>query len=219
MFEQLRGPLKRLIRPLALWLAHHGVGANAVTIIGSTLTIIVSLATGITGWLFPGVVALTVIVLFDALDGSIAALTTGGTPFGAFLDSTLDRIADWAVISAVLLYFAMHTDWSVGSDGTPDSAATVATIGMAAALVGMMTTFVTSYARARAEAVGVQDSIGLATRSDRLVIILVGMGVTGLTGQTLWLMAAMIVLAVLGIITVIQRIAHAHHEMNPAANS
>ena len=58
-----------------------------------------------------GAVVLTLLVLADSLDGSIAALTTGGTQFGAFLDSTLDRIADWALLAGVVIFFILHADW------------------------------------------------------------------------------------------------------------
>ena len=95
MLEHLRAPFKRLIEPFAKALVSLGLTANAVTVIGAIGTIVVAFATGITGWLFAGAVVLTLLVLADSLDGSIAALTTGGTQFGAFLDSTLDRIADF----------------------------------------------------------------------------------------------------------------------------
>ena len=77
----------------------------------------------------------------------------------------------------------------------------------------MMTSFVTSYARARAESVGFEVKNGIATRADRLVIILVGMAITGLTHQGLWLAIAMVLLAVLGLITVFQRILEARRQM------
>jgi len=77
----------------------------------------------------------------------------------------------------------------------------------------MMTSFVTSYARARAESVGFEVKNGIATRADRLVIILVGMAITGLTHQGLWLAIAMVLLAVLGLITVFQRILEARCQM------
>ena len=99
MLEHLRAPFKRLIEPFAKALVSLGLTANAVTVIGAIGTIVVAFATGITGWLFAGAVVLTLLVLADSLDGSVAALTTGGTQFGAFLDSTLDRIADWALLA------------------------------------------------------------------------------------------------------------------------
>jgi CDP-diacylglycerol--glycerol-3-phosphate 3-phosphatidyltransferase len=190
-----------------------GVSANAVTIIGAVGTIVVGFAAGITGWLFPGAIALTVLVIFDSLDGSVAAITTGGTKFGAFLDSTLDRIADWAVLVAVILFFILHTGLTHYGDQITSFERTVSWVGMGSALFSIMTSFVTSYARARAESVGYEAKNGVATRSDRLVIILVGMGIAGITHQSIWLAAAMVLLAVLGIITVSQRIDHVRRTM------
>ena len=212
MLEHLRAPFKKLIEPIAKALIAIGLSANAVTVIGAIGTIVVAIATGITGWLFGGAVVLTLLVLADSLDGSIAMLTTGGTEFGAFLDSTLDRIADWAMLVGVILFFVLHDDWwHTGSDGVPDY---VGMIGVVAAAVAVMTSFVTSYARARAESVGYEVRNGVATRADRLVIILVGMAVTGLPRQGVWLTIAMVLLAVLGLVTVLQRIFEARRQMS-----
>ena len=93
------------------------LSANAVTVIGSVLSILVALLTGVTGWLFWGAFMLTILVLFDSLDGSVAALSGGGTRFGAFLDSTLDRIADWATLAGIILYVNLHSDFVVRPDG------------------------------------------------------------------------------------------------------
>lgn len=226
MFEKLRNPWKRIINPIAVLLVRMGVSANAVTVAGAVGTVVVGIATGFTGWLLPGAILLTVLVIFDSLDGSVAALTTGGTKFGAFLDSTLDRIADWAVLVGVIIYFlreivAAGADISdvAGAAGTAQGRSIlVAWIGAACALFAVMTSFVTSYARARAESVGFEAKNGVATRSDRLVIILVGMALTGATGNPVWLMAFMVLLAVLGAVTVWQRIREVHRQMVAAGD-
>lgn len=212
MLEHLRAPFKKLIEPIAKALIAIGLTANAVTVIGAVGTIVVAIATGVTGWLFGGAVVLTLLVLADSLDGSIAALTTGGTEFGAFLDSHARiGIADWAMLVGVIIFFLMHRDWwHTAIDNTPDY---TSMIGIAAAAVAVMTSFVTSYARARAESVGYEVKNGIATRADRLTIILVGMAITGLTRQGLWLAIAMILLAGLGLVTVFQRIFEAKRQM------
>lgn len=211
MLEHLRAPFKKLIEPLAKALISIGLTANAVTVIGTIGTIVVAFVTGITGWLFAGAVVLTLLVLADSLDGSIAKLTTGGTQFGAFLDSTLDRIADWALLAGVIVFFILHADWWYDiSRSSPDY---ISWVGVGAAMVSMMASFVTSYARARAESVGFEVKNGIATRADRLVIILVGMAITGLTHHGLWLAIDMVLLAVLGVATVFQRVLEARRQM------
>ncbi|WEV47603.1 CDP-alcohol phosphatidyltransferase family protein [Bifidobacterium sp. ESL0690] len=212
MLEKLRPPFKRLIAPIAKLLVAMGLTANAVTVIGAVGTILVAIATGITGWLIPGSILMAILAAFDSLDGSVAALTTGGTKFGAFLDSTLDRIADWAVLFAVVLYFLLHGGMSIAS-GSIDMDDVIGWIGIGASMYAMMTSFVTSYARARAESVGYEAKNGIATRSDRLVIILVGMLLSGVFGDPRWLMAFIVVLAVLGTITVFQRIFEVRRQM------
>lgn len=213
MFEHLRRPWKRIIAPIARGLVHIGISANGVTIIGAVGTVIVSILTGLTGWLLPGAIVLAILVAFDSLDGSVASLTGGGTQFGAFLDSTLDRIADWAVLAGIIIYLRRHeVAWAL--EGTHSGPDIWAQIGMAAALFAIMTSFVTSYARARAEAEGFEAKNGIATRSDRLVIILVGMALTGAGLPLAVLSCFLVLLALLGIITVWQRISRVGHDMS-----
>jgi len=211
MLEHLRAPFKRLIESLAKALVGIGLTANMITVIGAVGTIVVAIVTGLTGRLFIGAVVLTLLVLADSLDGSVAKLTTGGTEFGAFLDSTLDRIADWALLAGVMLFFLLHGgQWQGTAMDSPDY---VSLIGIGAALLSIMTSFVTSYARARAESVGFEVKNGIATRADRLVIILVGMAVAGVSHQEVWLAVAMVLLAFVGVITVFQRILKARRQM------
>ena len=216
MFEKLRKPWKRIINPIAKFLVLMGVTANMVTVAGAIGTVVVGVLTGLTGWLLPGAVVLTVLVIFDSLDGSVAALTTGGTKFGAFLDSTLDRIADWAVLVGVIIYFLrVIIDGVLQGFSAPNY---TAWIGMLCALLGVMTSFVTSYARARAESVGFEAKNGIATRSDRLVIILVAMALTGATHADIWLTIGMALLALLGLITVWQRIHTVYRQMRESGD-
>lgn len=195
MLEKIRGPFKRSLDPFARFLVRCGVSANVITFTGAVLTSVVALVTGVTGWLFAGVMVMTALVLCDALDGSVAALTTGPTVFGGFLDSTMDRVADWAILTGVGVFYLLHTDMS----------SVVSQVGLAAAAVAMMTSFVTPYARARAEAAGFEAKNGIASRSDRILITFVGMGMTGLGLPVVTLSIFMVLLAVLGLITVYQR--------------
>lgn len=196
MFEKLRGPWRKIISPIARALVKLGVTANMVTITGAVGTAFFAVLTGFIGWLLPGAAMITVMVVFDSLDGTVAAQSGGGTAFGAFLDSTVDRIADWAVLLGVAIYLIRLKDfWTLWPQ-----------IGFWAALVSMMTAFVTSYIRARAQSIGLDAKNGIATRSDRLVIILVGMGLTGMGLPVAVLSCFMVLLAVLGAVTVGQRL-------------
>ncbi|AKV55253.1 CDP-alcohol phosphatidyltransferase family protein [Bifidobacterium actinocoloniiforme DSM 22766] len=214
MFEHLRGPWKRAIAPIARGIVRLGISANGVTVIGAVGTVVVAFATGLSGWLLPGAIGLAILVAFDSLDGSVASITGGGTQFGAFLDSTLDRVADWAVLAAIIISMRKHElDWIAARRPGPDL---WAQIGMAAALFAIMTSFVTSYARARAEAEGYEAKNGIATRSDRLVIILVGMALTGAGLPLACLTCSLLLLDVLGLITVCQRIGKVRGDMSLA---
>lgn len=200
MFENLRKPWKRIIAPIARALHRMGMSANAVTVTGAVGTVVVAFVTGLTGWLAAGAVVMTLLVMFDSLDGSVAQLEGGGTKYGAFLDSTLDRIADWAVLMCVVIYLVQRDDFMT----------LWPQVAFYGALAGMMTSFVTPYARARGEAVGYEAKNGVATRSDRLVIILLAIFVTGCGAPVCVLAVFMVVLAVLGVITVCQRIHRVH---------
>ena len=210
MLEHCRGLWKKLIEPIAKACVSMHLSANAITVTGSILAIGLSILIGVTGNIIPLVFLLALVVMFVSLDGSVAMLTNGGTKFGAFLDSTLDRIADWAVLIGCILIFYLHHGWWTKNALRGDM---VSEVGIACALVGIMTSFVTSYARARAESVGYEAKNGIATRADRLCIILVGMLITGLTHQGAWLAIAMVLLAVLGLITVFQRIFEVRRQM------
>lgn len=215
--ERFRSGWKRIIEPIARLCVRLGISANAVTVVGSVLSILVALLTGVTGWLFWGAFVLTLLVLFDSLDGSVAALSGGGTRFGAFLDSTLDRIADWATLAGIILYVNLHSDLWYNAGPTKTSFSDYMTPYITGVtLYAIMTSFVTSYARARAESVGCEAKNGVATRADRLTIILIGMALTGLTGQIVILAVAMTLLAVLGTITVVQRILEVRRQMSRA---
>jgi CDP-diacylglycerol--glycerol-3-phosphate 3-phosphatidyltransferase len=142
------------------------------------------------GWLWQGVIAVTVFVISDMLDGLMAKSTGTATPWGAFLDSTSDRLGDAAVFGGILLFFAYRED---------------STLWAAVALAGLVFGQWTSYVKARAESLGFTCGGGLAARADRLVIILLGTFLAGL-GVPYVLQVAVAVLAVTSMITVFQRI-------------
>ena len=206
MLESLRSSFKRVIAPVAKLFVRLGVSANAVTIVGTLAVVVISFVTAFTGQLFAGAIFLTIFVLADGLDGSVAALTTGGTKFGAFLDSTLDRIADWSLFMAVFICLWRANNKSVCMWIPSVIGMLLKYAGLFTCMIALMAAFVTSYTRARGRSISVDPKSGLITRADRVAIILVAIGLSGITNQLFWLSCAMILLSIGGIVTVIQRI-------------
>lgn len=190
-----RAAASRIIDPVAGALIKIGLTPDAVTLIG---TIGVS-ATAL--WFFPrgqfaiGVVVIMLFIFSDMLDGAMARKMGRSGPWGAFLDSTLDRIADGFVFGALLIWAAQ----------------TQSDLTIAAALICLVGGMVISYARARAEGLGMTGNVGIAERTERLIVVLLAAFIYGL-GVPYVLPAAMWLLAVLSIVTVMQRMIHVHRQ-------
>lgn len=179
-----------LMAPLVNALAAAGVSPNSVTVSGLILVTAASLLV----WqrsLLLGAVFLAVGAGLDAIDGGLARARGGGTPFGAFLDSTLDRTGEALVYLGIVAYWLERT----AQPFVPVMLAAMALSG----------SFLVSYSRARAEAVGFTASNGLAPRPERLVILVLGLALAGL-GHSIALPVAMGVIAILAWVTVAQRI-------------
>jgi CDP-diacylglycerol--glycerol-3-phosphate 3-phosphatidyltransferase len=189
MLERFRTGAARLIAPLALLLNRHGVSPDLVTAIGTLGVMVGALACYPFGWLWQGTLVITFFVLADMLDGQMAKLSGTASRWGAFLDSSLDRLGDGAVFGGLLLYFAYER-----------LAPIWAAITLAALIFGQLT----SYVRARAESLGFTADGGLAARADRLLIILAGALLAGL-GEPYVLEIAVSFLAAAGLVTVAQR--------------
>lgn len=180
MLNALRPAIARLLTPVGELLARTPVTPNALTIAGAVGACAGALALFPTGHLFAGTVVCTIFVLGDMLDGALARVkgTTGS--WGAFLDSTLDRVADASIFGGLAIWFVL------GGHDKVLAAVTLFCL-VAGALV--------SYAKARAEGLGLRCDVGLAERSERLVIVLVATGLSGLgvpyvLPVGLWLLAA-----------------------------
>jgi CDP-diacylglycerol--glycerol-3-phosphate 3-phosphatidyltransferase len=143
---------------------------------------------------FLGGIAFIVGSIMDTLDGRYSRMSGKGTPFGAFLDSTLDRVEEGIVLTAVAGYFALHGNRA----------------GAAAVVVAVLASLMVSYTRARAEALGVECKVGIATRPVRVVILAIGLVFAkgASLGDFELLQPAVYVLAALSLITVAQRIWH-----------
>ena len=195
------------IAPIARRLHALGVSANAVTVVGFLVTV-----TGATllASRQPGaaLVVLLLGTLSDTLDGQIARAAGGGTRFGAFLDSTLDRLSDAALaIAAVYLGAAIFEIRSI-SDATSVPTGTTSLALFWGGLLLLVSSFLVSYIRAKAESLGEGATVGLAPREARIAIYLIGVAAWAVTGNPQLFAAAVAVAALLATITVIQRIAH-----------
>jgi phosphatidylinositol phosphate synthase len=196
MLERFRGLSARLLGPLVRTLLRLGVSPDLVTVLGTVGVVVAALVCFPQGWLWQGALVVTLFVLSDMLDGQMAKVSGKASAWGAFLDSTSDRLGDAAVFGGILLFFT----YQEGS-----------TLWAAVALAGLVFGQWTSYVKARAESLGFTCSGGLAARADRLVIILVGTFVAGL-GVPYVLEVAVVVLAVTSMITVFQRIAQVRRQ-------
>lgn len=191
MLERFRGFWTALLAPIAKLLLRLGVSPDAVTLVGTLGVCAGALVFFPQGMLFTGVMVITAFVFSDLLDGHMARVSGRTSPFGAFLDSTLDRVGDGAIFAGLALYFA--------GPGESDLYLTLS-------LVCLVMGSVTSYARSRAESLGFQAKVGIAERADRLVICLVATGLGALFNVPALMYAALWFLAVASTITVGQRI-------------
>jgi CDP-diacylglycerol--glycerol-3-phosphate 3-phosphatidyltransferase len=186
----------RLIEPVADYLVRHRVNPNVITTIGTLCTIAAAVIyafghISIAGW----VLGLT--ALFDVLDGTVARRTGRETKFGAFYDSSLDRVSDGMILGGLTVFYA--TD-------TPRHS------------VAMVITFLTSYTRARADALGIDARVGMLQRPERVVLLSAPQAFFGLAFHGLVLAAIVILLAVTSWITAVQRIAFVHAATTPRAD-
>ena len=197
------------IAPIARRLHALGVTANAVTVVGFLVTVAGAtlLASGQPG---AALVVLLLGTLSDTLDGQIARAAGGGTRFGAFLDSTLDRLSDAALAIAAVRLGASMLDRSVNvsvSFGTTDTL-------FWGGLLLLVSSFLVSYIRAKAESLGEGATVGLAPREARIAIYLIGVAAWAVTGNPQLFAAAVAVAAFLATVTVVQRIAHMANALN-----
>ncbi|MGZ8179789.1 phosphatidylinositol phosphate synthase [Williamsia sp. SKLECPSW1] len=179
----------RITEPIARVLLKAGLSPDSMTVIGTVASVASAVALFPTGHLLIGALLIWLFVMFDMLDGAMARARGGGTRFGAVLDATCDRIADGAIFAALGWWSLAHQDNRVLFVGL---------------MICLVTSQVISYAKARAEASGLNGNGGLIERPERLIIILVGAGVTGM-GLPWAIDVAVWVLAVGSVVTVGQR--------------
>jgi CDP-diacylglycerol--glycerol-3-phosphate 3-phosphatidyltransferase len=185
-----RATLTRLLTPVARALVALGISPDVVTLVGTLGVCAGALAFYPRGEFLVGTLVITAFVFSDALDGNMARMSGRSSLWGAFLDSTLDRLADAAVFGGLVLYYA--------GDGHDQ---VMAGLALACLVLGQMV----SYARARAEGLGMTANVGIAERADRLVAVLVTTGLVGWFLPEIFLRVVLALLAVASLVTVIQR--------------
>ncbi len=190
---RVRSSVRTALAPIVGGLHRVGVSPNVVTIVGTLGTVgSAALLIG-TGRFLLGVIAITLFVLFDLLDGALARLGGTASRFGAVLDSTLDRVADASIFAALI--------WWFGGSGQTSSRPELILAAMLALVLGQLI----PYVRARAEGLGINANVGIAERAVRLTIVLVGVGLAGL-GLPIAIPIALWFLVAVGVITVGQRL-------------
>jgi CDP-diacylglycerol--glycerol-3-phosphate 3-phosphatidyltransferase len=184
-----RALFTRIFRPVAGFLVRRGVSPDVVTLIGTVGVVVGALAFFPRGEFFWGTVFITAFVFSDLIDGTMARMTESASRWGAWLDSTLDRVGDAAVFSGLALWFA--------GDGDD-------MLLLALCLYCLSSGAVVSYAKARAEGLGMTANVGITERADRLVVVLVATGLDGLGVPYVQALALWYV-AVGSTITIVQR--------------
>jgi phosphatidylinositol phosphate synthase len=186
-----RGFFTALFSPLARWLLKIGVSPDAITIVGTAGVVVGALVFYPLGQLWWGTIFITAFIFSDVIDGIMARMQDRGGPWGNFLDSTLDRVADGALFAGLTIWFFT---------GGRETAIAVA------AVVCLVLGMVVSYVRAKAESLGFQANVGIAERAERLVSVLVVTGFTGLGLPSIVLFVTLVLLGVASLVTVVQRV-------------
>jgi CDP-diacylglycerol--glycerol-3-phosphate 3-phosphatidyltransferase len=200
--RSLRAFATRLLTPWARWFLKLGISPDIVTIVGTSGVCFAALFFYPRHQFFWGSLVIAVFALSDSLDGVMARLSGRSTKWGAYLDSTLDRVADSAIFGGLVL-------WYSAGGSTPYLAA----LALACLILGS----VVSYAKARAEGLGMTANVGIADRAKRVVVVLLATGLVGLGVPQVLLTVVLAGLALASLITVIQRMLEVRRQAFTAA--
>ncbi|HYQ77210.1 phosphatidylinositol phosphate synthase [Cellulomonas sp.] len=193
MLNGLRGAMTRLFTPVADALLKRGVSPDAVTITGTVAVVAAALWLYPTGHFLAASLVIALFALTDSLDGVMARRAGRSGPWGAFLDSTLDRFGDAAIFSGLVLWFVHGSDSSWAGWGSG--------LALACLVLGA----IVPYARARAEGLGMTAAVGIAERADRLATVLVATALVGVGVPEPVLVVVLGLLAAASFVTVVQR--------------
>lgn len=202
--DYLKNGALRVIEPAISFLARNKVSPNAITTFGTLLTVAAGVVYG-TGHIMAAGWIMAMTAFFDVVDGEVARRTGRCTVFGAFYDSTLDRIADGALMAGLTVFYAtnaIHHNIYM----------------MVICLVGIIGTFLVSYTRARAESLGIDAKVGVMQRPERIVLLSAPQALFGLFWNGWVLMGIIILLSVTAWITAVQRIAFVYRNTTHADN-
>jgi CDP-diacylglycerol--glycerol-3-phosphate 3-phosphatidyltransferase len=180
----------KLFTPVARLFLRLGISPDIVTVVGTVGVCFGALAFYPRHEFFWGTIVITVFVFSDTIDGVMARMSGRSSSWGAYLDSTLDRMGDSAIFGGLVLYYA-------GRGGQ----LSMAGLALACLILGS----VVSYAKARAEGLGMTADVGIAERADRLVAVLAATGLVGLGVPEILLTVVLCLLAVASLVTVVQR--------------
>jgi CDP-diacylglycerol--glycerol-3-phosphate 3-phosphatidyltransferase len=205
--NESRGRIKRIFEPIALGMGRLGLTPNALTLIGFAITAAGAVLVGVQAWIVGGIVVF-VGGVFDMFDGTLARATGQTSKFGAFMDSTFDKLGE------ILVFIGC-----IGALGNSN----VGTVPILVAAGAMGASIMVSYTRAKSDALGYSSGMGLAAvgimpREIRLVIISLGIVLTGTSIGISALEFALGIILVGAVITVIQRILHVQSQARSAEN-
>jgi len=206
LLKTLERPFFATIEPLVGSLVRTGIRPNTITTIG-TLLVVVSAFGYAFGLIRTGGLFLLLSGVVDTLDGQVARQTGRATKFGAFYDSTLDRVGDGATFIGIGWYLM-----------TTGDAVAWRHVAVLLCMIGVLASFLVSYARARAEGLGLDCKVGIAQRAERIL----GLGlltlVVGAGPRALVLEAVVLVLTLLSTITVVQRFVYVYQVTGAAGD-
>ena len=189
--QDVRRAISGIVEPPARLLLRMHVSPDAVTIVGTVGVVALSVIFIASGQFLWAMLAALIFAPSDMIDGTMARLSGRSGPWGAFLDSTLDRIADGAVFGALIYWYASQQEFATS----------------VAAMLALIGGFVVSYARARAEGLGMTCDVGFAERTERMLFVALGLILTG-AGLTLAMPILLWILVIVVWVTAIQRIVH-----------
>ena len=201
--KALERPFFAVFRPLVDWLIAHRVHPNTITTVGTALVLASAVFFG-AGHVRLGGLFYLLSGIVDTIDGQVARNGAMATRFGAFYDSTLDRIGDGAIFAGVGTYLMFAPDVAYRE------------LSVIVCMVGIIASLVVSYARARAEGLGLECKVGIAQRAERILLLGIPPLLFGAGPGGIYLQVIVVLLTVLGLITVVQRIVHVRGAANAA---